>query len=111
MTTCWAAIRPDAGADRFRGLCLEVSLDDCHPLDQHEPARFDGMDLDPNGISSRERTVLIVLLVALGIGLVAIPPVREGILKDFRRKWDQDGRLQETGLVRVASRVDALNVV
>ena len=97
-------IVPEAGV-------LEVSLDDRHQLDQHGFARFDGMDQDPKVTSSRERTVLIVLLVALGIGLVAIPPVREGILKDFRRKWDLNGRLHETGLVRVASRVDALNVV
>lgn len=69
------------------------------------------MDPDSNSTSSRERTVLIVLLLAMGVGLVAIPPVREGILKDFRRKWDQDGRLQETRLVRVACRADALNVV
>ena len=69
------------------------------------------MDPDSNSTSSRERTVLIVLLLTMGVGLVAIPPVREGILKDFRRKWDQDGRLQETRLVRVACRADALNVV
>lgn len=86
-------------------------LDVSHPLDQHGNARSDGMDPDPSDTSSRERTVLIVLLLAMGVGLVAIPPVREGILKDFRRKWDQDGRLQETRLVRVACRADALNVV
>ena len=66
------------------------------------------MDQDPNATNSRERTVLIVLLLALGLGLVAIPPVREGILKDFRRKWEQNGQVHQTGSILLASRADAL---
>lgn len=66
------------------------------------------MAQDPNATSSRERNVLIVLLVALGVGLVAVPPVREGILKDFRRKWDQNGQVFEAPLVSVASSADVL---
>ena len=61
------------------------------------------MDQDSNATSSHERNVL---LVALGVGLVAVPPVREGILKDFRRKWDQNGQLPETSLFLVASAVN-----
>ena len=73
-----------------------------------ELVRSDFMDQDPNATSSRERAVLIVLLLALGLGLVAIPPVREGILKDFRRKWDQNGQLHDAVSIRLASRGDAL---
>ena len=61
-----------------------------------ELVRSNCMDQNPNSTSSQERAVLIVLLLALGLGLVAIPPVREGILKDFRLKWDQNGQLHET---------------
>lgn len=64
------------------------------------------MGQDSNATSSHERNVLIVLLVALGVGLVAVPPVREGILKDFRRKWNQNGQVPETSLFLVASAVD-----
>ena len=64
------------------------------------------MDQDPNATSSHERNVLIVLLVALGVGLVAVPPIREGILKDFRRKWDQDSKAPETSFYLVAPAAD-----
>lgn len=69
--------------------------------------RFLRMNQDPNPTSSRERNVLIVLLVALGVGLVSVPPVREGILKDFRRKWD-NGQVLATPSFTVASNADAL---
>ena len=36
------------------------------------------MGQDSNATSSHERNVLIVLLVALGVVLVAVQPVREG---------------------------------
>ncbi|WP_415409608.1 hypothetical protein ACLM45_12700 [Synechococcus sp. A10-1-5-9] len=70
--------------------------------------RFLRMAQDPNATSFHERNVLIVLLVALGVGFVAVPPMREMFLTDFWRQWGQNGLVFETPLLSVASSVDAL---